>query len=79
VVSLIPRRHTCRSGARVRGPRRRALHQVINDIADSAAQDGVQKLVIINGDGGNYVLSNIVQTAGVGPGPALARPDRGHW
>jgi len=37
----------------------RTLHQLINDIADSARQAGADKLVIVNGHGGNYVLTRI--------------------
>jgi creatinine amidohydrolase len=37
------------------------LATVINDVFDSLAQSGIERLVIINAHGGNYVLSNIVQ------------------
>jgi len=59
----------------------RTLHQVINDIADSARQAGVGKLVIVivNGHGGNYVLSNIVQEANTA-GPRMTLfPTREDW
>ena len=39
------------------------LATVINDVFDSLAQSGIERLVIINAHGGNYVLSNIVQEA----------------
>lgn len=55
------------------------LHRVVNDIAESAARNGADRLLIINGHGGNYVLSNIVQAANVG-GPRMALfPARDDW
>ena len=53
------------------------LYAVIHDIADSLARSGINRLFIINGHGGNYVLGNAVQEAagrgrrmGLFPGPA---------
>ncbi|GHC33050.1 creatininase family protein [Streptomyces cinnamoneus] len=43
----------------------RTLYAVVDDIRSSLERSGIQKLVIINGHGGNYVLSNIVQEANV--------------
>jgi creatinine amidohydrolase len=40
------------------------LYAVVNDVAASLQRAGVEKLVIISGHGGNYVLSNVVQEAG---------------
>ncbi|MEU9896449.1 creatininase family protein [Streptomyces phaeochromogenes] len=37
------------------------LHAVVRDIADSLRRSGVDTLVVVNGHGGNYVLSNVVQ------------------
>lgn len=52
---------------------------VINDIADSVRRLGIKNLVLVNGHGGNYVLSNIVQEATV-DGPQMALfPGRGDW
>jgi len=57
----------------------RTLHQVVNDIADSARQAGADKLAVVNGHGGNYVLSNIVQEANVA-GPRMTLfPTRDDW
>jgi len=57
----------------------RTLHQVVNDIADSAAQNGADKLVIVNGHGGNYVLGNVVQEANIA-GPRMSLfPTRYDW
>lgn len=47
------------------------LCNVVNDIADSLKRSGVAKLVVVNGHGGNYVLSNVVQEANEG-GPRMA-------
>jgi len=41
----------------------RTLFAVVDDVADSARRSGVSALVLVNGHGGNYVLSNIVQEA----------------
>jgi creatinine amidohydrolase len=40
------------------------LSAVVRDIADSLHRSGVDRLVLVNGHGGNYVLSNVVQEAG---------------
>ncbi|TDD90847.1 creatininase family protein [Saccharopolyspora karakumensis] len=42
----------------------RTLHLVVTDVFESLRRSGVPKLVLINGHGGNYVLSNVVQEAG---------------
>jgi creatinine amidohydrolase len=39
------------------------LYSVIDDISGSLDRSGMSALVLINGNGGNYVLSNIVQEA----------------
>jgi creatinine amidohydrolase len=39
----------------------RTLFAVVTDIAESLRRSGVRNLVLVNGHGGNYVLSNIVQ------------------
>jgi len=55
------------------------LIAVIADIRASLQNAGVERLVLVNGHGGNYVLSNIVQEATVG-GPSLALfPGRDDW
>ena len=41
------------------------LHAVIDDIAESLRASGVERLLIVNGHGGNYVLSNVVQEASI--------------
>jgi creatinine amidohydrolase len=49
----------------------RTLHQVITDVAASLAASGIDRLVLVNGHGGNYVLANIAQEASV-RGPRIA-------
>lgn len=41
------------------------LQAVISDVQESLHQSGIDKLVLINAHGGNYVLGNIVQQANV--------------
>lgn len=47
------------------------LHQVVTDIAESLRESGTDRLVLVSGHGGNYVLSNIAQEASV-HGPRMA-------
>lgn len=49
----------------------RTLHGVVVDVAESLAMQGIDRLVLISGHGGNYVLSNVVQEASVS-GPRMA-------
>jgi len=39
------------------------LYAVVRDVAESLRRSGVDRLVLINGHGGNYVLGNVVQEA----------------
>src|SRR5262249_1829381 len=55
------------------------LAAVITDIADSLRHAGVGQLVVVNGHGGNYVLSNIVQEANVGQRRMALYPGRHDW
>ncbi|MFE0021445.1 creatininase family protein [Amycolatopsis sp. NPDC059021] len=41
----------------------KTLYSVVQDIAESLRRSGVGGLVLVNGHGGNYVLSNVVQEA----------------
>jgi creatinine amidohydrolase len=55
------------------------LYAVVGDIWRSLQASGVPGLIIVNGHGGNYVLSNVVQEASVN-GPRLALfPAREDW
>ena len=57
----------------------KTLHSVVTDIADSLRARGVDRLLLVNAHGGNYVLSNIVQEASVhGPRMALF-PTSADW
>jgi creatinine amidohydrolase len=40
------------------------LYAVVRDVAESLRRSGVPHLVVVNGHGGNYVLSNVVQESG---------------
>ncbi|GLY48744.1 creatininase family protein [Lentzea sp. NBRC 102530] len=53
----------------------RTLISVVDDIAESLRRTGVTHVVLVNGHGGNYVLSNVVQE---GEGLALF-PGRDDW
>jgi creatinine amidohydrolase len=43
----------------------RTLIAIIDDIQSSLARSGIKHLVLVNGHGGNYVLSNVTQEANV--------------
>lgn len=56
------------------------LHRVIFDIAESLRRSGVERLVLVNGHGGNYVLSNVVQEYTATHGPVMALfPQGSDW
>ena len=55
------------------------LAAIIADVVDSLDQAGVGKLVLVNGHGGNYVLSNVVQEANVGRRRLVLYPGRHDW
>lgn len=55
------------------------LTAVIADIDASLRRSGIHKLALVNGHGGNYVLSNVVQEANVN-GPRMTLfPTRSDW
>ena len=55
------------------------LAAVVSDVAASLQAAGVDRLAIVNGHGGNYVLANVVQQANVG-GPRMTLfPSRIDW
>jgi creatinine amidohydrolase len=55
------------------------LITVIDDIRASLARSGITKLVLVNGHGGNYVLSNITQQANVEGRRVVLFPGRDDW
>lgn len=55
------------------------LYQVVRDIQASLEQQGIRKLVLVNGHGGNYVLGNIVQEANVSGRRMALFPHRDDW
>lgn len=55
------------------------LAAVVTDIAASLQASGIDRLVIVNAHGGNYILSNIVQQATI-TAPVMALfPSRDDW
>lgn len=52
------------------------LHRIIDDVRESLRRSGIDKLVIVSGHGGNYVLSNIAQEANVDGRHVLVYPQR---
>ncbi|MFI8974195.1 creatininase family protein [Nocardia asteroides] len=55
------------------------LISLIGDIRSSLARSGITTLVIINGHGGNYVLSNIAAQANVDGRNVVLYPGRSDW
>jgi creatinine amidohydrolase len=56
------------------------LAAIINDVSASLARSGIQKLILVNAHGGNYVLSNLVQEANVAGQRRMGLyPGRGDW
>lgn len=55
------------------------LHAIVSDVAASLAQAGITKLVIVNGHGGNYILSNVVQEANVNERRMVLFPHSEDW
>lgn len=55
------------------------LTVIVTDVAASLQQSGIERLVLVNGHGGNYVLSNIVQQANVGEPRMALFPGRHDW
>lgn len=55
------------------------LIAVVTDVAESLRQSGIDRLVLVNGHGGNYVLSNVVQEANVHSRRMALFPGRHDW
>ncbi|WP_436528413.1 creatininase family protein [Actinoplanes sp. HUAS TT8] len=58
----------------------RTVSAVIDDVVDSLTAQGIDKLAIISGHGGNYFLSNVVQSANAAtPRSMTLFPSRDDW
>lgn len=55
------------------------LAAVITDVAGSLRTGGINRLAVVNGHGGNYVLSNIVQQATVDGPTMVLFPGHDDW
>jgi creatinine amidohydrolase len=55
------------------------LYTVVNDIVDSLNRAGIHALALVNGHGGNYVLSNVVQEANERGRRMILFPRREDW
>ena len=55
------------------------LISVVNDISASLQRSGTSALVLVNGHGGNYVLSNVVQEANSRGNRMALFPSPGDW
>ena len=55
------------------------LYQVVRDVQASLEQQGIRKLILVNGHGGNYVLANVVQEANVAEARMALFPHRDDW
>jgi creatinine amidohydrolase len=55
------------------------LVAVVTDVAESLGSSGIDRLAVVNGHGGNYVLANVVQQANIA-GPRMTLfPSRTDW
>lgn len=57
----------------------RTLYAIIADIRASLKTSGIERLVLVNGHGGNYVLSNVAQEANVTEAAVALFPGRSEW
>jgi creatinine amidohydrolase len=55
------------------------LQAYVSDISASLERSGVRRMILVNGHGGNYVLSHIVQEANVGERRMSLFPGRADW
>lgn len=56
------------------------LAAIVADVAASLRGQGIEHLIVVNGHGGNYVLSNVVQQANADrPGSMALYPNRVDW
>ncbi|WP_370872936.1 creatininase family protein [Croceifilum oryzae] len=52
---------------------------VVQDVIHSLERMGIQKIVLVNGHGGNYLLGNIAQEMNVDKPYVFVTPNRHHW
>jgi creatinine amidohydrolase len=52
---------------------------VVKDIVHSLERMGIEKCIIVNGHGGNYLLGNIAQEMNVDKHRLLITPNKKHW
>lgn len=57
----------------------KTLYSLVTDVHDSVSRDGPPVLVIVNGHGGNYVLSNVVQEANAVARQMALFPSKDNW
>lgn len=55
------------------------LAAVIDDVLASLRAQGIDRVMLVNGHGGNYVLSNITQQTNLGPTRLALFPARADW
>lgn len=55
------------------------LARIVADVAESLRRSGVDRLVVVNGHGGNYILANVGQEANVGGRRMALYPRREDW
>jgi creatinine amidohydrolase len=55
------------------------LYAVVRDVYASLEQRGINKLVLVNGHGGNYVLGNVVQESNTAGRRMALFPHRDDW
>jgi creatinine amidohydrolase len=57
----------------------RTLAAIVDDVRRSLHRTGIERLVVVNGHGGNYVLQNVVQEANVGGPRVVLFPTGPDW
>ncbi|WP_369055621.1 creatininase family protein [Kineococcus terrestris] len=55
------------------------LMSIIRDVAESLERQGIRKLLLVNGHGGNYVLGNVVQQSNVRGPRFMLYPSSAEW
>jgi creatinine amidohydrolase len=55
------------------------LAAVVGDVIASLRHQRIDRVMLVNGHGGNYVLSNITQQANLGPSRVALYPARADW